>query len=215
MREDGLRAKGARKYKITTDSWRSKRIPAKNLLNRKFYPTGPNQVWCGDITYIGTDEGWMYLAVFIDLFSRKIVGWAIDKSLKRELVLRAFREAVFIRNPGQGLMVHADRGSQYTSDEFKEAVESRDFILSMSRSGNCWDNAVVESFFRNFKVESIYGETIRTRWELERIVREYIDQYYNTIRMHSTLDYVSPMEYERNYKTKRDSGKTSLSGSEL
>jgi putative transposase len=203
MREDGLRAKGARKYRITTDSWRSKRIPALNVLDRKFNPSAPNQVWCGDITYIFTAEGWMYLAVFIDLFSRKVVGWAIDKSLKKELVLKAFREAVLIRNPGPGLIVHADRGSQYTSDEFVSAVEGQEFVLSMSRSGNCWDNAVVESFFRNFKVEAIYGESIRTRWELIRIVSDFIDRYYNTIRMHSTLDYVSPLEYERKYKSER------------
>ena len=195
MREDGLRAKGARKFKVTTDSWRTKRI-AFNVLQRRFNPKGPNQVWCGDITYIMTDEGWMYLAVFLDLYSRKVVGWAVSRYLTRDVVLRAFRQALLIRNPPPGLIVHTDRGSQYSSNEFIELAESSQLTLSMSRKGNCWDNAVVESFFASLKRELTKGERFATRRELEQQLAQYIDVYYNTERMHSTLDYVSPMEYE-------------------
>lgn len=199
MQEEGLRAKGARKFKRTTDSRateRRKRIAA-NLLARKFNVTTPNRVWCGDITYIWTGEGFMYLAVFMDLFSRKIVGWALSDRLTSALVLGAFRQALAIRCPAPDLMVHTDRGSQYSSEGFIELAESSSIALSMSRKGNCWDNAVVESFFASLKRELVSGEKIRTRWELRRMLQEYIDLYYNTVRMHSTLDYVSPLEYEK------------------
>jgi len=139
----------------------------------------------------------MYLAVFLDLYSRRVVGWALSNRLTKELVLKAFFQALLIRKPPPGLIVHTDRGSQYTSGQFIKMVEGSSFVLSMSRKGNCWDNAVVESFFSSFKREVIEGEKIRTRWELDRIVSEYIDKYYNTVRLHSSLDYVSPMEYER------------------
>ena len=138
----------------------------------------------------------MYLAVFIDLYSRKVVGWATSRYLTTELVLRAFRQALLIRNPSRGLIVHTDRGSQYSSDEFIRLAEDSDLTLSMSRKGNCWDNAVVESFFASLKRELIKGERFATRWMLDREVSYYIDVYYNTERMHSTLDYMSPLEYE-------------------
>ena len=198
MQEMGLHAKGARKFRVTTDSWRSnkKRIAA-NILARKFNVKGPNQVWCGDITYIWTGEGYMYLAVFMDLFSRKIVGWALDVRLTASLVLQALKQAILIRNPPQGLLIHTDRGSQYTSDDFIALAENEKLTLSMSRKGNCWDNAVVESFFASLKRELIKGEKIGTRRELQILIVDYIDGYYNTIRMHSSLDYLSPMEYEK------------------
>jgi hypothetical protein len=212
MREEGLRAKGARKFKITTDSWRSKRI-AFNILQRRFNPSGPNCVWCGDITYLITDEGWEYLAVFIDLYSRKVVGWATSRYLTREVVLRAFRQAVLTRNPVPGLIVHTDRGSQYSSDDFIALAESSKLTLSMSRKGNCWDNAVVESFFATLKRELTRGERFSTRSMLESAVSQYIDVYYNTERMHSTLDYVSPLEYETRNSVRlgEDAGGSELS----
>lgn len=198
MKDEGLRAKGAPKFKKTTDSRATERRMriAANLLAREFNVTEPNRVWCGDITYIWTVEGYMYLAVFLDLHSRKIVGWALSNRLTATLVLEAFRQALSIRRPGADLVVHTDRGSQYSSDAFIELAESSSIALSMSRRGNCWDNAVVESFFASLKRELIRGERIRTRWELTRMLQQYIDRYYNTVRMHSTLDYVSPLEYE-------------------
>ena len=198
MQEMGLFAKGGRKFKVTTDSWRSRKERiADNVLARRFNVKEPNQVWCGDITYIWTDEGFMYLAVFIDLFSRKVVGWAIGVRLTAELVLEALRQAITIRKPPQGLMIHTDRGSQYTSDAFIFLAHNKKLTLSMSRKGNCWDNAVVESFFASLKRELIKGEKIRSRRQLVAMVTDYIDAYYNTIRMHSSLDYLSPMEYEK------------------
>jgi putative transposase len=197
MQEMGLYAKGARKFRLTTDSWRSnrKRIAA-NILARKFKVKGPNQVWCGDITYIWTDEGYMYLAVFMDLYSRKIVGWALGERLTASLVLQALRQAILIRNPPAGLLIHTDRGSQYTSDSFIALAQNEKLILSMSRKGNCWDNAVVESFFASLKRELIKGEKICSRRKLQLMIVDYIDGYYNSIRMHSSLDYLSPLEYE-------------------
>lgn len=198
MQEMGLRAKGAPKFKVTTDSWRSnKQRIAENLLARQFNVKGPNQVWCGDITYIWTNQGYLYLAVFLDLFSRKVVGWSLGERLTASLVLAALRQAILIRNPPAGLLIHTDRGSQYTSDDFIEMAEDKDLVLSMSRRGNCWDNAIAESFFASLKRETIQGEIIRTRRDLQIMIVDYIDAYYNPIRMHSSLDYSSPLEYEK------------------
>lgn len=197
MQEMGLFAKGARKFRVTTDFWRSKKERiAANILARQFNVKRPNQVWCGDITYIWTGEGFMYLAVFMDLFSRKIVGWALSTRLTASVVLDALRQAIMIRNPPPGLLIHTDRGSQYTSDDFILLAQSEKLTLSMSRRGNCWDNAVVESFFASLKRELIKGEKIMSRYQLTTMITDYIDAYYNTIRMHSSLDYRSPMEYE-------------------
>jgi transposase InsO family protein len=200
MAEMGLVAKGARKFKATTmpsrSEMRAKRIAA-NILARKFNVKCPNQVWCGDITYIWTTEGYMYLAVFIDLCSRRVVGWALGTQLTADLVLRALKQAIMIRRPPPGLIIHTDRGSQYTSDAFISVVKQDQFTLSMSRKANCWDNAVVESFFATLKRELIVGEKIRYRYQLREMVMDYIDRYYNPVRMHSTLDYKSPMEYEK------------------
>lgn len=195
MREAGLRARAARKFRITTKSGRSKRV-AENVLNRDFNPDAPNKVWCGDITYLWTREGFSYLAVFMDLYSRRIVGWAVSQSLSCSLVLEAFRQAVVVRQPSPGLIVHTDRGSQYTSSQFISKAEGNQFVLSMSRKGNCWDNAVVESFFNTLKVELLKGEDVRTRWQLRRMLIEYIDQYYNSERRHSAIENISPIRYE-------------------
>ena len=196
MRQRGLKAKAARKYRVTTDSTHGKSVAA-NLLNREFSPDQPNKVWAGDITYIWTDEGWLYLAVFLDLFARKIVGWALSTRLQSNLVALAFTRAIVRRQPGAELMVHTDQGSQYVASEFKQALKQHRITLSMSRRGNCWDNAVVESFFHSFKVEAIHGERFRTRWELEREVFDYIERFYNPKRRHSSIDYCSPEDYER------------------
>ena len=139
----------------------------------------------------------MYLAVFLDLFSRRVVGWALGTHLTADLVLRALKQAILIRRPPPGLIIHTDRGSQYTSDAFIALVQQDQYTMSMSRKGNCWDNAVVESFFATLKRELIVGEKIRSRYQLKEMVTDYIDRYYNQVRMHSTLDYKSPMEYEK------------------
>ncbi len=196
MRKHGLKAKAGRKYRATTDSTHGKAV-ALNLLNREFAVEKPNLVWAGDITYLWTDEGWLYLAVFLDLFSRKVVGWALSRRLKASLVSLAFSRALARRRPGAELMVHTDQGSQYVADDFKKQLYENEITLSMSRKGNCWDNAVVESFFHSFKVEAIHGERFRTRWELEAEVFDYIERFYNLKRRHSTLDYFSPEAYER------------------
>jgi len=195
MRQRGLKAKAGRKYRVTTDSTHGK-VVAGNLLERRFCPKMPNQVWAGDITYLWTAEGWMYLAVFIDLFSRKVVVWALDTRLKASLVLLALERALVRRRPGTGLMVHTDRGSQYVAQDFISMLENNDLTLSMSRKGNCWDNAVAESFFHTLKVEAIHGERFDTRWQLRNEIFEYIEQYYNCERRHSTFDYLSPDAYE-------------------
>jgi transposase InsO family protein len=158
---------------------------------------GPNQVWCGDITYIWTQEGYMYLAVCIDLLSRRVVGWALGDRLTSDLVLRALKQAIIIRRPSPGFVIHTDCGSQYTSDAFIELLQQGKITPSMRRKGNCWDNAVVESFFATLKRELIVGETIRSRSQLREMITDYIDRYYNPVRMHSTLDYKSPMECEK------------------
>ena len=196
MRQEGLRAKAARKYRVTTDSSHGK-VPAGNELNRKFKPSAPNRAWVGDITYLWTSEGWMYLAVFIDLYSRMVVGWALSKRLTANLVQLAFERALARRRPGVGLLVHTDRGSQYVAQDFLEQLRCHKAKLSMSRKGNCWDNAVAESFFHSLKVELIHGEQFRTRWQLEREIFDYIERYFNRKRRHSTIDYISPEEYER------------------
>ena len=206
MREAGLRAKAARKFRITTKSGYSRRV-AENVLKRRFKPDAPNKVWCGDITYLWTREGFSYLAVFLDLYSRRIVGWSVDRTLSCALVLEAFRQAVLLRQPGPGLIVHTDRGSQYTSDQFIGKAQAGQFVLSMSRRGNCWDNAVVESFFNTLKIEAIKGEDVRTRWQLRQMLIEYIDQYYNSKRRHSTIDYLAPIEYEKKKWKVQECGK--------
>lgn len=195
MRERELETKGKKKFRVTTDS-KHKQAIAPNTLNREFAPAVPNQVWAGDITYIWTQQGWVYLAVFLDLFSRKVVGWATSDTLETSFVLLAFERALARRAPGSGLLVHTDRGSQYASNAFKQVLTQGHFELSMSRKGNCWDNSVSESFFARFKVEAIHGETFHTREDLEYEVFDYIERFYNKIRKHSTIEYLSPNQYE-------------------
>ena len=195
MREDGLRARSRRKFKATTDS--NHRHPvAPNLLNRQFDVSALDTVWLGDITYIPTGEGWLYLAVLMDLASRRIVGWSMSERIKGELTLQALDSAVQRRRPKPGLLHHSDQGSQYAYGEYQDALEAQGMQVSMSRRGNCWDNAPMESFFRTLKVELIFGHRFETRALARAAIFEYIEVYYNQQRLHSSLGYLSPAEYE-------------------
>jgi transposase InsO family protein len=195
MRENDIVAKRRRKFKVTTDSKHCLPV-AENLLDRQFTVTAPNRVWVSDITYIPPWEGWLYLATVQDLFSRKIVGWSMQPRMTRQLVIDALEMAVDRRRPKPGLLCHSDRGSQYASDNYQAVLARHRMVCSMSRKGDCWDNAVMESFYSTLKTELIYHETFRTRDEARRTVFEYIEMFYNGIRRHSTLGYLSPVDFE-------------------
>jgi putative transposase len=195
MRENGIRAKTKRKFKVTTHSGHKYPI-SPNLLNQDFTASGPNKVWVSDITYIATKEGWLYLAVILDLYSRKIVGWSMLDRLTRQLVMDAFQQAVGRRGAIQGLIFHSDRGSQYASHDFRKLLTNYGCLSSMSGKGNCYDNAVPESFFHTLKTELVYGRTYETRCEAVSSVFEYIEVFYNRIRRHSSIGYLSPAEFE-------------------
>ena len=199
MKQRQLRAKAARKFRVTTASRHCYPVAA-NVLDRRFNVSAPNQVWVGDITYLWTTEGWMYLAVFLDLFSRKVVGWALSNRLTGSVVHMAFERACARRKPSAGLLIHTDRGTQYAADAFRKRLSEHRFKLSMSRKGNCWDNAVAESFFHTLKVEAVHGEPVRSRRETEFEVFDYIERYYNQRRIHSSIEYHSPELYERMYE---------------
>jgi putative transposase len=200
MRDLGLKAKAPRRYKVTTDSRHGFSV-APNLLNRNFDVKEPNKVWAADITYVRTLEGWLYLAVIIDLFSRQIVGWSMDKRMKTQLALDALSMAYWRRKPSTGLIHHSDRGSQYACDEYRNRLNQYGMIASMSRKGDCWDNAPTERVIGSIKSERLsdYHFTKRRFAELE--VLDYIG-YYNSIRLHSTLGYKSPMVYEKELQRK-------------
>lgn len=195
MRQHGIRAKTKRKFRVTTDSKHNLPV-APNLLERNFSPERPNQIWASDITYVWTKEGWLFLCVVIDLYSRQVVGWKLDKQMTRDLVLAALRQAYFRRHPGTGLIFHSDRGSQYCSNDFRAQLKTYQMLQSQSRRANCWDNACVESFFHTLKTESIYHETFETRDQAERVIFEWVEAFYNRQRKHSTLGYLSPVEFE-------------------
>ncbi len=195
MRENDIAAKTKRKFKQTTDSNHEFPI-AENLLDRQFTQSEPNRAWVSDITYIPTREGWLYLATVQDLFSRKIVGWSMSHRIDRQLVIDALGMAVSNRHPPPGLLHHSDRGSQYASGDYQELLQEHGMTCSMSRKGNCWDNAVMESFYRSIKAELIYHEDYQTREEARRAIFEYIEVFYNRVRRHSTLGYLSPLDYE-------------------
>lgn len=195
MKKNGIRAKTRRKFRVTTDS-KHKFPVAPNILDRNFTPEASNAVWGGDITYVWTKEGWLFLAVIIDLFSRQVVGWSMDAKMTRELTLNALRMAINRRNPGAGLLHHTDRGSQYASTDYQQMLKAHKMICSMSRKGNCWDNACIESFFHSLKTEMIYWEEFETREEACRKIFEWIEVFYNRKRRHSTLGYLSPVNFE-------------------
>ena len=196
MREAGIRAKTKKKFKATTDSKHSLPV-ADNLATRAFAPGKPNELWCADITYLWTDEGWLYLAAIIDAGTRKIVGWSMRDRMTQELALEALEMAVKRHQPGQGMMHHSDRGSQYAAKLYQQQLWRHGMVCSMSRKGNCWDNAVVESFFHTLKTEHVYHEQFKTRGAAKSSVFEWIEVFYNRQRMHSALGYVSPECYQR------------------
>ena len=196
MRVAGLRALLPRRFQVTTDSKHALPV-AKNLLNQDFTASRADERWAADITYLWTGEGWLYLAVVLDLFSRRIVGWSMQASLHKELVLSALAMALGQRRPDCGLLHHSDRGSQYASLEFQGALAAAGGVCSMSRRGNCFDNAVVESFFGTLKVELVHRCRFATREMARREVFDYIEVWYNQQRRHSSLGYVSPVEFER------------------
>jgi transposase InsO family protein len=198
MRNQGISAVPRRRFKRTTDS-EHKHPVAPNLLERNFTADARDKVWAGDITYVWTTEGWAYLAVLIDLYSRKVVGWALGKTLSRDLAIRALRMALITRRPPPGLIHHTDRGSQYASREYRHILATNGVRQSMSRAGNCWDNAVSESFFATLKKELVHGELYATRTEAYDSVAEYIDNYYNARRRHSAIDYQIPNVLETRY----------------
>jgi len=195
MRKLALKPKSPKRYKVTTDSRHSFAVAA-NVLDRKFDVAGPNQVWASDITYLWTLEGWHYLAVVMDLFSRQIVGWAMDKRMKTKLTLDALAMAYWRRKPDTGLLHHSDRGVQYACHEYQKRLGQYGMSVSMSRKGDCWDNAPVERFFRSLKSERLASCRFATRKSAELEVLDYIT-FYNFARLHSTLGYQSPMQYEK------------------
>jgi transposase InsO family protein len=196
MRDAGLRSKVRRKYRVTTDSKHHFPV-APNLLERNFTAETPDKVWVSDITYLATRSGWLYLTVIIDLFSRMVVGWALSSSLSHEMVVTALKRAIKRRRPGDGLIFHSDRGVQYACTEFRKELGKHHFVQSMSRKGNCWDNAVAESFFGIMKTELVYHEKYEGHQDTLHSIFEYIEAFYNRERRHSTLGYLCPVEYEK------------------
>ena len=198
LKKLGLRSRISRKYKHTTDS--NHRLPtAPNLLDRQFTVIEPNKVWTTDITYIRTKQGWLYLCVMLDLFSRRIVGWQTSHRIDRQLVCDAFNYAMARQGYPTGVMVHSDQGSQYCSRDFRTLLLTNDCIQSMSRRGNCWDNAVTESFFHTLKGHVIHGSVFATRKEANAILFDYIEIYYNRVRRHSANGWLSPEAFEQKY----------------
>lgn len=200
MQLQGIRAKGKRRFKVTTDSQHDLPIAA-NLLNREFTVAQPDKVWVGDITYIATDEGWLYLAVVIDLFSRQVVGWSLREDMTSAIVVDALRMAWFKRHPGKkaGLLFHSDRGSQYASQAFRDVLTEYGITASMSRRGDCWDNACSESLFGSLKIERLHGQRLSSRRHAKDEVMAWM-LWYNRTRLHSTLAYVSPVQFEENWQ---------------
>lgn len=195
MKQHGLRAKAAKKFKATTNS--NHKLPvAENLLNQNFYASKSNEKWVSDITYIWTDEGWLYLAAVMDLYSRKLIGWSLSERMTTKLVADALMMALWNRKVPKDVVVHSDRGSQYCSAEYQKLLRENHLICSMSKRGDCYDNAAMESWNHSFKVEAIHGEKFKTRDEAKKHVFEYIEVYYNRKRLHSTLGFLSPESFE-------------------
>jgi putative transposase len=195
MRKNGLKALQKRRYKKTTDSCHGGPVAA-NLLDQDFACDGPDQKWGADISYVWTAEGWLYLAIVLDLYSRRIVGWATSDRLKKDLALRALQRAIALRQPSPGLIHHSDRGSQYCSDDYQRALRAHATIPSMSGKGNCYDNAMVETVFKTIKNELIWRTSFQTRAAATLALGRYIDGFYNPRRRHSALGYTSPVSFE-------------------
>lgn len=195
MRENGLIARQKRRFKRTTDSDHGFPV-APNLINQNFVAMGRNQKWGADISYVWTREGWLYLAVVIDLFARRVVGWATSDRLHKELALSALRKALTLRRPAKGLIHHSDRGSQYCSNGYQAELRKHGVSISMSGKGNCYDNAAVETFFKTLKSELVWRTVFQTRGAATSAIGRYIDGFYNPLRRHSTLGYISPAQFE-------------------
>lgn len=198
MNKNNIAAKRKKKFKRTTNSNHSNYI-SPNLLNQNFRANSPNEVWVSDITYISTYEGWLYLAVVLDLYSRKVVGWSMSNRMTSQLVIDALEYAIIDRQPFAGLIFHSDRGSQYASMEFRKSLSNHKMIQSMSGKGNCYDNAVAESFFHTLKTELVYWESYKTRNEAKSSIFKFIEGFYNRRRRHSYLNYLSPYNFEISY----------------
>jgi putative transposase len=196
MRENGLKAWQKRRFKRTTDSHHAWPV-APNLIEQNFSAERPNQKWNADISYVWTSEGWLYLAIILDLFARRVVGWAVSDRLHKELALEALRKTLAIRQPRKDLIHHSDRGSQYCSTAYQAELRKHGIQISMSGRGNCYDNSVVETFFKTLKSELVWRTVFQTRAEAKDAIGRYIDGFYNPVRRHSTLDFVSPVQFER------------------
>jgi len=204
MQRHGIRARGKRRFRITTDSRHSLPI-APNLLNRNFTVAAPNRVWAGDMTYIHTEEGWLFLAVVVDLFSRRIVGWSLREDMRSELVVDALRMAWLQRSPNRKteLIFHSDRGSQYASSDFNQVLNECSIQPSMSRKGNCWDNACSETLFASLKVERLHGQRFQTIRQAKDETLDWL-LWYNRTRLHSTLKHLSPMQFEQQWQVRTE-----------
>jgi putative transposase len=199
MKENGLRCKTIKKFTVTTNSKHNEPV-AENLLNREFSVCSPNTVWVSDLTYLKIGRKWYYIIVFIDLFSRIVVGWDLSDSLERHPTIKAFNKAILRRNPEKGLMVHSDRGIQYASHDFRKMLKKNGFVQSMSRKGNCWDNAVAKSFFHTLKTQYTHHVRFKDRDSAECGLFNYIEIYYNRRRRHSANGYKSPAVFEKELK---------------
>lgn len=197
MRQNNLAAMSKRRVRVMTTDSKHNLPVAPNILDRNFGALAPNEKWLADITYIPTDEGWLYLATILDLYSRKIVGWAMRDHMRTELCLAALMMAVQRQRPGAGLIHHSDRGSQYASDDYRHALTDAGMVQSMSRKGNCWDNAPAESFFHTLKTERVHHNHYATREEARQDLFHYIEGYYNTHRIHSAINYLTPVQMEK------------------
>lgn len=198
MKESKLVSKVKRKFKATTNSNHKLEVK-ENLLQQNFHASAPNTKWTSDITYIWTQEGWLYLAVILDLFNREVISWQVGKRLTKELVLKALEKAIKQRKPDSTLIFHSDRGVQYASNEVKALLSGHKIQQSMSRKGNCYDNAVTETFFKTLKTELIYQNNYKTREEARFSIFKYIEIFYNRNRLHSSLNYMSPIEFENKF----------------
>ena len=198
MREHGLQSHKRRRFRVVTTDSKHSHAVAQNILQRDFEATAPNQKWLADMTYVPTDEGWLYVALVLDLYARKLVGWAMSQTMPQELTLRALDVALGWRDPDPGLLHHSDRGSQYAAKDYRDKLAARSITVSMSRKGDCWDNAPMESVNGTLKVECVNDEHFQTRAQARQAIVEYIG-YYNTERRHSSLGYVTPAEFERRW----------------
>lgn len=203
MREHGLQSRKRRRFRVVTTDSRHAHPVAPNVLARDFVATAPNQKWLADITYVPTGEGWLYLALILDLYSRKFVGWAMSESMPKELTLAALAMALGWRDPPAGLTHHSDRGSQYAAGDYRKVLAARGITVSMSGKGDCWDNAPMESANGTVKVECVHGAAFKTRAEAAQALVEYFG-YYNTERIHSSLGYLTPSEFERRWRAGND-----------